>query len=62
MKTEQQQKLVYILFYPFLAISLASTLIVGKYPEYTDHVTVGLGVVVVLLGALAVFMLKCKAT
>ena len=60
MKTDQQQKLVYLLFAPVLVVIMASSLIAGKYPEYTYYVLAGLGVFVVLLGALAFFMIRNK--
>jgi hypothetical protein len=62
MKTDQKQKLVYILFAPLLVVILASSLIAAEYPEYTDHVVVGLGVFVIVLAALAIFMIRNKAT
>jgi hypothetical protein len=62
MKTDQQRKLVYIVGALTLVAIFASSLVAGKYPQYTDHVSAGLGVFVVLLGALAVFMIRTKET
>ena len=62
MKKEQQQKLMYIIFGPFLAIIIASSLIAAKYPDYINYVLAGLMVVVALLYALMVFMIVKNET
>jgi uncharacterized membrane protein len=60
MKKEQQQKLMYIIFGPFVAIMVLSSLIAAKYPEYINYVFAGLMVVAALLYALMVFMVVKK--
>ena len=62
MKKEQQQKLVYILCGPLIAIIILSSLIAGKYPDYVDYVSVGLMAVAGLLYGLAVFLVLKKET
>ncbi len=62
MKIEQQRKLVYYLFAPAMVVMLASTWITWKYPEYSNYVTAAIGVFIVLLIALAIFMVRSKAT
>lgn len=62
MKTDQQQKLVYRLFAPVLVVIIASSLVAGKYPQHINYVLAGLGVFVVLLTAVAIFMIRNKAT
>jgi CO dehydrogenase/acetyl-CoA synthase alpha subunit len=62
MKIDQQRKLVYIVGALSLVAIFASSLIAGKYPEYTDYVTAGLGVCSVLLVAVAIFMIRSKAS
>ena len=62
MKTDQQQKLVYVLFFPVLAVMIASSLIAWKYPEYLAYVYAGLLAIVVLLVAVALRMIRTKAT
>ena len=60
MKTYQQRKLVYLAGTVSLVAVFASSLVSGKFPEYANHVFAGLGVFVVLLVALALFMIKNK--
>ena len=62
MKKEQQRKFGYIAGAISLVIMFVSSLISGKYPQYTAHVVVGLGGVVVLLVAIALFMIKHRTT
>ncbi|HKO99886.1 MAG TPA: hypothetical protein VJU86_23130 [Pyrinomonadaceae bacterium] len=60
MKKEQQQNLMYIIFGPFLAIMVGSSLIAAKYPDYINYVFVGLMVVAALLYALMIYMILTK--
>ena len=62
MRIDQQMKLVYIIGALVLVVIFASSLIAGKYPEYIDYVTAGLGVCSVLLVVVAIFMIRNKAT
>jgi hypothetical protein len=62
MKIVQQRKLVYQIGALFLVVVFASSLIAGKYPDYTDYAVAGLGVFSVLLVAVAIFMIRNKAT
>ena len=62
MKKEQQQKLIYTLFVPFLVVIIASSMIAAKYPEHINYVEMGLGVVIVLFLAVMIFMLKSDPT
>lgn len=62
MKIDQQRKLVYLLFGPFLVVIFASSFITWKYPDRFDYAMAGLGVCAVLLIALAIFMIRNKAT
>ena len=56
MKKEQQQKLIYIMFGPFLAIMMLSSWLAVKFPDYVDYICIGLLVVAGLLYGLMVFM------
>lgn len=62
MKVDPRKKLVYKVGALSLVAIYASSLAAWKYPEYTDYVSAGLVVFVVLLGAVAVFMIRTKAT
>lgn len=62
MKTDQQQRLIYYLFGPFMVVIFASTWITWKYPDYSNYVMAGMGVVVVLLLALAIYMIRNTET
>ena len=62
MKIDQQQKLIYVVGALTLVVAFASSLIAGKYPQYTDYAVAGLGLFVVLLAALAIFMIRNRAT
>ena len=56
MKKEQQKKLIYIMFGPFIAIILLSSWIAAKFPDYVGYVCIGLVVVAALLYGLMVLM------
>ena len=62
MKKEQQQRLIYIIIGPFLAIMIGSSLIAAKYPDYINYVFAGLLVVAALLYGLMVLMVLRKET
>ena len=62
MKTAQQQKLVYYLLAPLIAVIFASTWIASKYPEYLDYALAGMGVIVVALLVLAILPLEMQRT
>jgi hypothetical protein len=58
MKKQQQINLVYIIFGPFMAIMIGSSVIATKYPEYINYVCAGLMVVAVLMYALAFYLMR----
>jgi len=62
MKIKQQRKLVYLLFLPLLVVVIASSLVTGKYPQYIVYADAALVVLIVLLGVLAVYMVKNTET
>lgn len=62
MRIDQQRKVVYMTGALVLVVIFASSLIAGKYPDYTDYAVAGLGVFSVLLVAVAIFMIRNKAT
>ena len=58
MKRQQQLNLIYIIFGPFLAILMGSSVIATKFPDYVNYVCVGLLVVAVLLYALMIYFMR----
>lgn len=58
MKTDQQQRLVYIVGAFTLAAIFASSVVAGKYPEYINYVWAGLMAIAVLLVVGALRMIR----